>query len=200
MDGTMNLPTEGTLDVFRITPDFGDRYKGLLVDALPLMRWEIDSSAHPRPDVLLAEWHGNPGGTVSDYPSGHTAAPVLSRRLADETRAAFQSFGTYIPVHVPDGGPDDFCAYIPDVVADCLDHEASSAPAETGEIESAVFLPDRIPSDAPCFRLTDNKTDVYWNGWAARLIQSLAGPDNVELRLVWSADPTAEPHPRPMGF
>ncbi|MEK0098359.1 hypothetical protein WDA79_07585 [Streptomyces sp. A475] len=44
------------------------------------------------------------------------------------------------------------------------------------------------------------ETDVYWNGWAARLIQSLAGPDNVELRLVWSADPTAEPYPRPMGF
>ncbi|MER7197463.1 hypothetical protein CG723_44290 [Streptomyces sp. CB01635] len=196
----MNLPTEGTLDVFRVMPEFGDRYKGLLVDALPLMRWEIDSSAHPLPGALLAEWHGYPGGTVSDYPSGHIAAPVLSRKLADETRAAFQSFGTYIPVHVPGGVSDDFCAYIPDVVADCLDHEASSAPDETGEIERAVFAPDRIPSDAPCFRLTGNETYVYWNGWAARLIQSLAGPENVELRLVWSADPTAERHPRPMGF
>ncbi|MEK0098492.1 hypothetical protein WDA79_08275 [Streptomyces sp. A475] len=137
---------------------------------------------------------------MSDYPSGHTAAPVLSRKLADETRAAFQPFGTYIPVHVPDGRPDDFVAYIPDGVADCLDHKASSAPAATGEIERAVFVPDRIPCDAPCFRLTDNKTFVYWNGWAARLIQSFAGPDNVELRLVWSTGATAESHPRPMGF
>ncbi|MFE6759999.1 hypothetical protein ACFVDQ_41460 [Streptomyces sp. NPDC057684] len=195
----MNLPTDGTLDVFRVLPELGDRLKGLLVDALPLIQWEIDSSAHPLPAALLAEWHGNAGATVSDYPSGHVVAPVLSRKLADETRAAFQPFGTYIPVHVPDDGPDDFCAYIPDVVADCLDHEASSAPDEAGEIWRAVFVPDRIPYAAPCFRLTDNKTFVYWNGWAARLIQSLAGLDNVELRLVWSTETTTEPHPRPMG-
>ncbi|MEK0097611.1 hypothetical protein WDA79_03645 [Streptomyces sp. A475] len=89
---------------------FGDRYKGLLVDALPVLRWEIDSSAHPLPDALLADWHGNPSGTVPDYPGGHVVAPVISRKLADETRAAFQSFGTYVPVHVPDGGPDDVVA------------------------------------------------------------------------------------------
>ncbi|MFF1595694.1 hypothetical protein ACFVY0_48010, partial [Streptomyces sp. NPDC058286] len=154
----MNLPTEATLDVFRITSDFDDHYKGLLVDALPLIQWEIDTSARPRPDTPVAEWHGNPGGTVSNYPSGHAVAPVLSRKLADETRAAFQPFGTYIPVQVPDGGPDDFCAYIPNVVADCLDHETSSAPAATGEIERAMFAPDRIPTDAPCFRLTETKT------------------------------------------
>ncbi|MFD5121209.1 hypothetical protein [Streptomyces sp. NPDC058385] len=53
----MNLPLNFALDVFRVMPDFGDRYKGLLVDALPLIRWEIDSSARPRPDTLLAEWH-----------------------------------------------------------------------------------------------------------------------------------------------
>ncbi|MFD5121210.1 hypothetical protein [Streptomyces sp. NPDC058385] len=125
---------------------------------------------------------------------------MLSRKLTDETRAAFQPFGTYIPAQVPDGGPDDFCAYIPDVVADCLDHETSSAPAATGEIERAVFVPDRIPTDAPCVRLTDNKTFVYWNGWAARLIQSLAGPDSIELRLVWSARPHLRAPPPPDGF
>ncbi|MEU6391722.1 hypothetical protein [Streptomyces sp. NPDC046939] len=196
----MILPAEPALDIFRIAPAFGDRYKGLLVDALPLIRWEIDSSAHARPDRLLAEWHGDPGGTVSGYPCGHTVVPVLGRELAEETRAAFEPFGTYIPVHAPNGGPDDFSAYIPDVVADCLDRGKSSAPTATGEIERAVFDPDRIPRDAPCFRLTDNRTFVHWNGWAARLIQSLAGSENVELRLVWSADPTARPHPRPMGF
>ncbi|MFE5027971.1 hypothetical protein ACFRAO_32860 [Streptomyces sp. NPDC056656] len=196
----MNLETNGSLDIFRITPDFGDRYKGLLVDALPLIRWEIDSSTHPLPDELFAEWHGNPSGTVSDYPSGHAVVPVLGRKLADETLPAFRTFGRYIPVRVPGGQKDDYQAYVPNTVADCLDREASSPPSATGEIERAVFVPKRIPQDTPCFRLTDNKTFVYWNGWAARLIQSLAGPQNVELRLVWSSDPDAVPHPRPMGF
>jgi hypothetical protein len=164
------------------------------------MRWELDGDDRPRPVELTAEWHGDPRGTVSGYPSAHTAAPVLSRELADGTRAAFEAFGTYIALRVPGAGPDDFCVYVPDVVADCLDRDASSEPDDTGEIDHAVFVPDRVPADAPCFRLPQSRTFVYWNGWAARLIQTLAGPENTELRLVWSTDPTAEPHPYPMGF
>ncbi|MEU6406724.1 hypothetical protein [Streptomyces sp. NPDC046985] len=196
----MTSETGRTAGVFRITPSFGDHYKGLLVDALPLIRWEMDGSAHPLPGELNADWHGNPGGRVSDYPSGHAVVPVLSRRLAEETFERFHAFGHYIPVHVSDARDGDYRAYVPSVVADCLDRKASSPPTEVGEIEHAEFIPEELPHDAPCFRLTDNRTYVYWNGWAARLIQSLAGPENVELRLVWSSDPNAEAHPRPMGF
>ncbi|MCL3992092.1 hypothetical protein [Streptomyces lavenduligriseus] len=196
----MPRETGRTAEVFRITPAFGDRYKGLLVDALSLMRWEMDGSVNPLPEALDAEWHGNPGGTVSDYPSGHAVVPVFSRRLAEETFPRFQGFGHCIPVHVPDARTGDYRAYVPSVVADCLDRKASSSPSAVGEIEHAEFIPERLPLDVPCFRLTDNRTYVYWNGWAARLIQSVAAPENVELRLVWSTEPGAVRHPRPMGF
>lgn len=196
----MTSETGRTADVFRVTPSFGDHYKGLLVDALPLMRWEMDTSVNPLPDTLEAEWHGDPGGTVSDYPSGHAVVPVFSRRLAEETFPRFQEFGHYIPVRVAGARAGDYRAYIPSVIVDCLDRKASSPPSVVGEIEHAEFIPERLPLTVPCFRLTDNKTYVYWNGWAARLIQSIAGPENVELRLVWSSDPGAVPHPRPMGF
>ncbi|MFF9019293.1 hypothetical protein [Streptomyces eurythermus] len=196
----MPRETGRTTEVFRITPSFGDHYKTLLVDALPLLRWEMDESVNPLPEALDAEWHGNPRGTVSDYPSGHAVVPVFSRRLAEETFPRFQGFGYCIPVQVPDARAGDYRAYVPSVVADCLDRKASSSPNEVGEIEHAAFIPERLPLEAPCFRLTDNRTYVYWNGWAARLIQSITGPENVELRLVWSTDPGAVPHPRPMGF
>jgi hypothetical protein len=113
--------TGRTADAHRITPFFGDRCKGLLVDALPLIRWETDSSTHPLPDEIQAEWHGNPKGSVSHYPSGHAVVPMLSRRLAAETYEHFQAFGHYIPVHVPGARDGDYRAYIPSVVADCLD-------------------------------------------------------------------------------
>ncbi|MEV6803450.1 hypothetical protein [Streptomyces sp. NPDC051132] len=196
----MTCEASRTVDVFRVTPSFGDHDKGLLVDAVPLMRWEMDQGVDVLPEALDAEWHGDPRGRVSDYPSGHAVVPVFSRRLAEETFPRLQEFGHYIPVGVPDARPGDYRAYVPSVVADCLDRKASSRPSTVGEIEHAVFLPERLPHDVPCFRLTDNRTYVYWNGWAARLIQSIAGPENVELRLVWSSDPGAVPHPRPMGF
>ncbi|WP_330460318.1 hypothetical protein OIB37_27680 [Streptomyces sp. NBC_00820] len=170
------------------------------MDALPVIRWEMDGSSHPPPGEVDADWHGDPRRKVSDYPSGHAVVPVLSRRLAEETRRRFEAFGNYIPVRVPEVREGAYLAYIPSVVADCLDRDASSPPSAVGEIEHAEFVPEGLPHDAPCFRLTDNRTYVYWNGWAARLIQSIAGPENVELRLVWSSDPGATPHPRPMGF
>jgi hypothetical protein len=46
---------------------------------------------------------------------------MLSRRLAAETYEHFQAFGHYIPVHVPGARDGDYRAYIPSVVADCLD-------------------------------------------------------------------------------
>ncbi|MEK0097612.1 hypothetical protein WDA79_03650 [Streptomyces sp. A475] len=79
-------------------------------------------------------------------------------------------------------------------MADCLDLATSSAPAETGEIEHAVFVPDRIPCDAPCFRLTDNKTLVYWNGWGtpdAPLARGTGARRYVVKVNAWARD-----HPR----
>ncbi|MFI0229755.1 hypothetical protein [Streptomyces sp. NPDC017086] len=193
-------PSESPLEVFRLVPPFGDHFKGLLIDGRPVIGWELDSEANDLPPGVSSEWHGNPKGMAAEYPSGHPAAPVLSRRLTEETRSRFQDFGYYIPVIAPGTQPGDYYAYVPTVVADCLDKNASSPPDEAGEIERTVFVPAELPLDAPCFRLPDNRTYVYWNGWAARLIRSIVGPENIELRLVWSSDPHATPHPRPMGF
>ncbi|MDN3261302.1 hypothetical protein QWJ26_16055 [Streptomyces sp. CSDS2] len=192
--------SDSPLEVFRLVPPFGDRYLGLLIDGGPVIRWELDSEANELPPVICGERHGNAKGVAAEYPSGHPFAPVLSRRLTEATRSRFQDFGHYIPVTAPGLQPGDYSAYVPTMVADCLDRDASSSPNAAGEIERAVFVPEELPLDAPCFRLTDNKTYVYWNGWAARLIRSLVGAENIELRLVWSSDPQATPHPRPMGF
>jgi hypothetical protein len=86
--------TGRTVDAHRITPFFGDRCKGLLVDALPLIRWETDSSTHPLPDEIQAEWHGNPKGSVSvargDSPAAEDARglrPDRSKRAKERHRA-----------------------------------------------------------------------------------------------------------------
>lgn len=89
---------------------------------------------------------------------------------------------------------------MPTTVSDCLDRLNSSAPEATGRIRKAVFHHDRVPLQIPAFRLPRNRAYVYWNAWAARLIESSAALGSVELRLVWSSDPTATPHQDPMGF
>lgn len=81
----------------------------------------MDSTPHPLPYEIQAEWHGNPRGTVSDHPSGHAVVPVRSRRLAEGTYEHLHAFSHYVPVHVPNAQDGDYRAYIPSVVVGCLD-------------------------------------------------------------------------------
>jgi len=139
------------------------------------------------------------GGTPADYPTADPASPVLSAALLQAVRDRFSGTGHFIPVNVPGLAAGTYTAYVPTTVSDCLDRLNSSAPEATGRIRKAVFHQDRVPLHVPAFRLPENRTHVYWNAWAAHLIESSAAPGSVELRLVWSSDPTATPHRDPMG-
>ncbi len=125
---------------------------------------------------------------------------LLGATLLKAVRDRFAGTGHFIPVNVPGLPAGTYTAYVPSTVADCLDEARSSAPELTGKIRQAVFRGDRVPVDVPAFRLPENRTYVYWNAWAAHLIEEAAPSGSVELRLVWSSDPTATPHRDPMGF
>jgi hypothetical protein len=160
----------------------------------------LDEQATPVPAEIPGSLHGNHAGTLADYPTSDFGSPVLSAALLQSVRARFSEAGHFIPVDVPGLAVGTYTAYVPTTVSDCLDRLNSSTPEATRKIRSAVFHQHLVPLHVPAFRLTENKTYVYWNAWAARLIESSAAPGSLELRLVWSSDPTATPHRDPMGF
>ncbi|MEV6296546.1 hypothetical protein AB0M41_40420 [Streptomyces sp. NPDC051896] len=188
------------VEVFRVVPRYHDSFKGVLLEDDQMLRWELDEQAVPLPAEIPGSLHGELGGTPADYPTSDPASPVLSAALLQAVRDRFSGTGHFIPVNVPGLATGTYTAYVPTTVADCLDRLNSSAPEATGRIRKAVFHQERVPLNVPAFRLPENRTYVYWNAWAAHLIESSAAPGSVELRLVWSSDPTATPHRDPMGF
>ncbi|MFF9019294.1 hypothetical protein [Streptomyces eurythermus] len=196
----MTDPMTAPVEVYRLVPRFHDDFRGALLESDEIMRWELDEEATPLPAELPGSLQGDPSGTLSEFPTANPAAPILGATLLKAVRDRFAGTGHFIPVNVPGLPAGTYTAYVPTTVADCLDEARSSAPELTGKIRQAVFHEDRVPVDVPAFRLPENRTYVYWNAWAARLIEEAAPPRSVELRLVWSSDPTATPHRDPMGF
>ncbi|WP_330460315.1 hypothetical protein OIB37_27665 [Streptomyces sp. NBC_00820] len=196
----MTQHTAAPIEVFRIVPRFHDSFKGVLLEDDQILRWELDEQAAPLPAGIPGSLDVDLGGTPADYPTADPACPVLSAALLQAVRDRFSGTGHFIPVTIPGLATGTCTAYVPTTVSDCLDRIDSSAPEATGKVRRAVFHPDRVPLQVPAFRLLENKTYVYWNAWAARLIESSAAPGSVELRLAWSSDPTATPHRDPMGF
>ncbi|MGJ5752037.1 hypothetical protein FB563_0102 [Streptomyces puniciscabiei] len=188
------------VEVFRVVPRYHDSFKGILLEDDQILRWELDEQTVPLPAEIPGSLHGELGGTPADYPTSDPASPVLSAALLEAVRDRFSGTGHFIPVNVPGLAAGTYTAYVPATVADCLDQLNSSTPEATGRIRKAAFHQDRVPVQFPAFRLPQNRTYVYWNAWAARLIESSAAPGSVELRLVWSSNPTATPHRDPMGF
>lgn len=201
MDGPVTEVPTTPLAVYRIMPPFRDDLRLVLVLSEQLMRWQFKGDPADFPRRAAADWQGPPEWQEMDYPSISAAAPVFSRRIADRVRERFADGGTFVPVDLPSKPEGAYELFVAEHVVDCLDHERSSEPRmPRREVEQAVFRPDALPLHVPAFRVPESFWAVYWNGWAADLLCDLIGEDDLELRLVWSTDPEAEPHPAPMGF
>ena len=69
----------------------------------------------------------------------------------------------------------------------------------SGQIKKAVFRLEALPAELAAFRIPEYPVAIYWSGWATDRLVELLGED-IEARLVWSADRSATPHPDPWGF
>jgi hypothetical protein len=186
------------ISVFRLLPSMGD-FRTLLIEEpslVRLIRWQRGIETEP-PTSVTANWIGDPGLRTTKYPSGGVGDPMIARDIVEQVRDDFTKGGSFVPV-VIDGVDGDFDLYLVESVTDCLDERRSSKPKGSGRtIKIAIFRPEAIPLDVPAFRIPQSPGAVYWNGWAADLLQKLVG-DDLERRLVWSEDKTLKPHPNPM--
>jgi hypothetical protein len=186
------------ISVFRLLPSMGD-FRTLLIEEpslVRLIRWQRGIEAEP-PTSVTANWIGDPGLRTTKYPSGGVGDPMIARDIVEQVRDDFTKGGSFVPVVIA-GVDGDFDLYLVESVTDCLDERRSSKPKGSGRtIKIAIFRPEAIPLDVPAFRIPQSPGAVYWNGWAADLLQKLVG-DDLERRLVWSEDKTLKPHPNPM--
>ena len=206
----MSDPYQVPLRAYRLLPSMGN-FRTLYLDSASrqrLLRWQIQGSpADDRPtgfSAEWAEWDEAPRRRPTEFPNGDSGAPVLSRRVADLLHDELSRSGRFEPLVVTDGpesSPDTegYVVYLVESVVE-LDTRRSSKPKRTGgQVKKAVFRPEAFPADLPAFRLPQFPTGVYWNGWAVDRLKKLLG-DDLEVRPVWSEDPTRHPHPNPWGF
>jgi hypothetical protein len=189
------------LALYRLLPALIDEMQTLRFDEslVELKRWQINGSPGEFSNPLRATWLGDEE-YKSEFPSGYSGAPVLSRRIADLLRADLMAAGSLLPLVIDGSDAEGYVLFVVESVVDCVDAERSSKPKEpTGEIQQAVFRADAVPVDLPAFRLPQFPTAVYWNGWAVERLTELVGKD-LEARLAWSEDPDLTPHPNPWGF
>ncbi|WP_222854069.1 hypothetical protein [Fodinicola acaciae] len=163
-----------------------------------ILRWQLSGSPDDYPRDINAEWVGDPAARPVEFAPGPGDVPVVGSRVADAFRAAFEASGSLLPLHIDGVESTEWSVFLVEQVVDCLDTEKSSAPEWDGVIRKGVFRADAVPVDLPAFRVPSS-TSVFWNGWAADRLCELAGVD-VEVRLVWSDDPTRTPHSDPWGF
>ncbi|MDX3231477.1 hypothetical protein [Streptomyces sp. ME19-01-6] len=165
-----------------------------------VMRWQRTGAPADRPAAVRAEWDGDPRLRKTDFPSGYPGAPVFSRRVADLLKGDLSTAGSFVPVLFDDADAEEYFLYLVEEVVDCLDTRRSSKPKKAGgQIKNAVFHVDALPVHLPAFRVPEYQGGIYWNGWAVDRVRELLG-DDLEVRLVWSEDPTLTPHHNPMGF
>ncbi|WP_324786352.1 hypothetical protein [Streptomyces sp. H51] len=188
--------------VYRLLPSLSD-YRALQFDSFDsrrLMRRQCGGDEADRPTRLRAEWMGDRRRPKSDFPSGYPGGPVLSRRLAARFGEELSVAGSLVPVDIEGEEDDEYVLFVVDKVVDCLDLRRSSKPKRLdGEVKKASFRPEALPVHLPAFRLPQFPGAVQWNGWAADRIVELMG-EQVEIRLIWSQDPAAKPHPDPWGM
>jgi hypothetical protein len=185
------------ISVYRLLPGLGE-FRTLLLDEVThrrLIGWQRGMDAAP--PTAAAQWNRDLDWRDTKFPSGLIAAPMLARDVVEQVKDDFAEGGEFLPVTV-DGRDSGFDLYLVMTVANCLDTRRSSKPSRGRDlIKTAVFRPDAIPLDVPAFRVPESPIAVYWNGWAADLLQKLVG-DDLERRLVWSEDKSLKPHPNPM--
>lgn len=186
------------ISIYRLLPGVGE-FRTLLLDEVPhrkLIGWLRGMDAEP-PTTASGQWNRDLDLPAMKFPSGLIGAPMLSRDIVNQVKDDFGKGGEFVPVTV-DGSDSGFDLYLVKTVTDCLDARRSSKPKRgSGPIKISVFRPDAVPLDVPAFRVPESPIAVYWNGWAADLLQKLVG-DDLERRLVWSEDKSLKPHPNPM--
>ncbi|MDT0269029.1 hypothetical protein RM844_22340 [Streptomyces sp. DSM 44915] len=188
--------------MYRLLPSLVEQTPLRLDDAslAALVDWQIHGEARPTPDRVRAQWYEANGARAADFPSGYPGAPVLGPRLLPALAEAIPSAGALVPVEIDGTEAHGYHLFRVDAVVDCVDTARSTVRyASTGELERTVLRPEVIPTELPAFRVPQFPTAVHWNAWAALRLRDLIG-DDLELRLVWSADPGQRPHPSPWGF
>lgn len=198
----MSSDSGAPASVFRLLPGMNRQSRTVLPDdeaMIRLIQWERGVADTP-PEAVGGRWNGSPGQPACEFPTGSPEGPILSRRIAEALGDDLLKAGRCIPVPMEGDDPGDYVFYVVEAVVDCLDAGLSSEPdGFTGRIEQTTLRPDAVPVDLPAFRLPQAPTSVHWTGWAAARLKALLG-DELELRLIWSADPTQTPHPNPWGF
>lgn len=193
--------SQNPLSVYRILPAFDDELRTLHVNGEQLIRWQKFGEPADLPTRVEAEWQAPSTCREVDFPSSSVGSPVLGRGVADQVRERFAAGGEFVPVSISGEPEGKYELYIAKHVVDCLDPDRSSAPQRPGGvIQKTVFRPALLPLQYAAFRVPGFPRGVYWNSWAVDLLCDLIGKDDLELRLVWSTDPDAEPHRNPMGF
>jgi hypothetical protein len=188
-------------NVYRLLPPRREGLQTVRVNDDVFLDWCYSGTEANVPAAVHGRRHGDDDEEFADYPVSAPYCPALSLRILDQVRERFAPHGYFIPLAVLGAHEQQHEVYFPRHTVDCLDHAASTPPQGVlDEIQTAVFLSDRLPLEAPSFRVPGAPTSVYWNGWAAELLAGLLGPEKLALRLVWSEDPEAEVHPNPMGF
>lgn len=189
--------------VYRLLTGMGEErgdYRSLVLDTEDLtgiVRWQLSGSPEDLPERVKAEWVGDPSGRPVEFSPGDSA-PVVGGRVAERFRADFEAAGTLHPLHVDGERSGEWFVFLVEEVVDCLDTARSSEPEWDGTIRKSVFRAEAVPVDLPAFRVPQS-TNIHWNGWMVDRLVELVARD-VEARLIWSEDPSREPHPDPWGF
>ncbi|MFI1111392.1 hypothetical protein ACH4TU_26070 [Streptomyces physcomitrii] len=189
------------VSLYRLLPGLERRNSRTLLlteDSLDLLLgWQMGQEAPPQ--RIAARWNGDPRTPECPYPVGSPSAPVLNERAVAALGQTLGTAGRLVPVDIAGGASEAYSLYLVEAVADCLDEELSTPPNALKEIERPVFRPSAVPVDLPAFRIPQSPVYVHWNAWAARRLREAVGPE-VEVRLVWSADPAEVPARPPWGF
>lgn len=189
--------------MYRLLPGMGGErgdFRALTIgnELTRIIRWMLSGSPEEYPSGITAEWVGDPDARPVEVVAGMSEAPIVSGRVADLFRAEFAASGSVPPLRIDGTESTEWFVLLVEKVVDCLDAGRSSEPEWDGLIRKAVFRADAVPAGLPAFRVP-RSTRIYWNEWAAERLTELAGAD-LEMRLVWSADPARVPHPDPWGF
>jgi hypothetical protein len=167
-------------------------------DLIDVVRWMLSGSPGGFPKRLTAEWVGDPSWRPEEFSPDSNEASIVSIRIAEMFRADFEAAGTLQPLVIDGEESTEWFVFLVEKVVDCLDTDRSSEPEWDGTIRKSVFRADAVPVDLPAFRVPQS-TNTHWNGWMVDRLMKLVALD-IEARLVWSEDPTREPHPDPWGF
>jgi hypothetical protein len=184
--------------IFRLYPDY-QHARGLLLDEASSVRvLRRQRTGAGEVGRLAGIWTAESDVPLGDFPCGMGFAPILSRRICTQFETELAKAGECIPVHA-DGLEDGaYQLYLVNPVIDCLDVKRSAKPKrETGEMTHVTFLPSKIDSSLPAFRIPQSPTFVFWNEDFVHALER-SGAEGLTFLVVWSEDHAIQPASAPM--